>query len=327
MTPKENLLQVLNWGSPEYVPMSGECIANVGIPILNMIEQPLRQSGYDMFGVHWLVNAAGSMHDTSIIMFEEISEWREHVKFPDLDTMDFTPFAQAELSKIDRSQKMITFCSCTGIYERLAAFMGFENMFMAFMEDPDECKAYFEAMADWKIKLFKKVHEAYHLDIFTYFDDIATARGLFMSPQTYRELIKPYQKKIADAVRAEGVIFEMHCCGKCEDVLEDFVEIGTTMWHSAQSMNDLAGIQKRFKGRLVIEGGWDSEGPCSLISATEEDLREEVRRNMREYGKNGGFILCPVLLNEKGNSLIVGDERMPALFDEYEKTKYCIGEK
>lgn len=324
MTPKENLFQVINWGKPEYVPMTGECMATVGMPVINMIEQPLTKSGYDMFGVHWLVNAAGAMHDTSIITFEDISEWRDYVKFPDLDSLDFKPFAEQELAQIDRNEKALVFYSLTGIYERLAAYMGFENMFMAFIEDPDECKAYFDAMSDWKIKLFKKVNEAYHIDIFTYFDDVATARGMFISPDTYRDLIKPYQKKIADAVRAEGVVFQMHCCGKCESVLEDFVEVGATMWHSAQTMNDLVGIQERFKGRLVIEGGWDSEGPCSMISATEEDLREEVRRNMKEYGKNGGFILCPTLLNEKGNSLLIGDDRMPALFDEYEKTKYCL---
>lgn len=324
MTPKENLLQVLNWGTPEYVPLSGQCILPVGMPILNMIEMPLRQSGYDMFGVHWLVNSAGSMHDTSKLTFEDINDWKKYVKFPDLDAMDFTPFAEAELSRIDRSQFMLAYFGCAGIYERLAAFMGFENMFIAFMEEPEACKEYFDAMADWKIKLFRKIHEAYHLDIYTYFDDIATARGLFMSLDVYRNLIKPYQKKIADAVRAEGVIFEMHCCGKCEDALEDFVDLGATMWHSAQSMNDLAAIQKAFKGRLVIEGGWDSEGSCSHITATEDDLRKEVRRNMEEYGKNGGFILCPVLLNERGNSLLNGDDRMPALYDEYEKTKYCI---
>ena len=71
-------------------------------------------------------------------------------------------------------------------------------------------------------------------------------------------------------------------------------------------------------------GGWDTEGPCSFIGATEEQLREEVRRNMETYGKNGGFILVPVLLNEKGNSMMVGDDRLPALMDEYEKTKYCL---
>ncbi len=324
MTPKENLMEVLNWGKPEYVPMTGECMALVGMPVINLLEQPLFADGDDAFGVHWLVNAAGSMHDTSKIMFTDICEWRDYVKFPEIDHLDFKAMAEEELKNVDRNEKAIGFFGCTGVYERLAAFMGFEDLLCALIEDPDECRAFFDAMADWKIKLFKKVNEAYHLDVYYYFDDVATVRGLFMSPETYREVIKPAQAKIAKAIIDEGVRFSMHCCGKCEDILEDFVEMGATIWNSAQVVNDLPKIQEQFKGRLVLEGGWDTEGPCSFIEATEEDLRAEVRRNMEAYGKNGGFIFCPIIMNEKGNSMMVGDERMPALVDEYEKTKYCL---
>lgn len=34
--------------------------------------------------------------------------------------------------------------------------------------------------------------------------------------------------------------------------------MGAKLWHSAQSMNDLKGIGKKYKGKLTIEGGWDS---------------------------------------------------------------------
>lgn len=325
MTPRENVLEVLNWGKPEYVPMTFESIAMVGRQITGMYDHPLTESGYDIFGVHWLINAAGAMHDTSKLMFTDISEWRDYVKFPDMKDVDFTEIAKEEMSKIDRNQKLIVHYGVTGVYERLAAFMGFENLLCALLEDPDECRAFFDAMADWKIEIFHKINEAYHLDMYVYFDDVATYRGLFMSPQTYREVIKPAQAKIAKAVTDAGVRFCMHCCGKCEDILEDFVEIGATSWHSAQSLNDLQEVQKRFKGRLVIEGGWDSEGPCSREEAGEEEARAEVRRNMEEYGKNGGFIFLPVLLSAAGNSVITGgDRRMPFILDEYEKTKYCI---
>lgn len=324
MTPKENMLEVLNWGNPEYVPISSIGNTIVGIPVVNLLEQPMFVSGKDAFGVNWLVDANGSMHDTSRLTFEDISEWRNHVVFPDLDQIDFKEIADKELASINREQTLLSFYATTGVYERLAAFMGFENLLCELLEDPDECRAFFDAMADWKIKLFRKVNEAYHLDVYVYFDDIATVRGLFMSPQTYREVIKPAQAKIAKAVIDAGVRFSMHCCGKCEDALEDFVEIGATIWNSAQSVNDLQKVQREFKGRLVIEGGWDTEGSCSMVGASADALRTEMRRMMDDYGRNGGFIAFPILLNEKGNSAFVGDDRMDELMDEYEKTKYCL---
>ena len=37
--------------------------------------------------------------------------------------------------------------------------------------------------------------------------------------------------------------------------------------------------------------------------------------------RNGGFILLPTILNEKGNALLYGDDREPALIDEWKKLR------
>ena len=38
---------------------------------------------------------------------------------------------------------------------------------------------------------------------------------------------------------------------------------------------------------------------------------------MEEYGNQGAFILCPVLVSETGTSVLTGkDDCFPALFDE-----------
>ncbi len=82
----------------------------------------------------------------------------------------------------------------------------------------------------------------------------------------------------------------------------------------------------KYRGKMAIEGGWDSQGACSLLGATQEQLNEEMQRCMKEYGPKPGFILLITLMNENGNSLLVGDERMPALEEEYERcNKELIG--
>ena len=47
-----------------------------------------------------------------------------------------------------------------------------------------------------------------------------------MSPGVYRELIKPHHKRLNDAVKAYGMKPIMHTCGKCEDIIGDFIEKG-----------------------------------------------------------------------------------------------------
>ena len=137
-------------------------------------------------------------------------------------------------------------------------------------------------------------------------------------PETYRALIKPAHMRIVQAVVDRGVIFQMHSCGKCESVVPDFVEIGAKMWHSAQPLNDLVSLLDRFKGKLAIDGGWNTSGPASRIDASEELVREETRRCLTQY-KTPGYIFTPALMNERGNAFFVGDERIDAVIDEWMK--------
>ena len=97
--------------------------------------------------------------------------------------------------------------------------------------------------------------------------------------------------------------------------------MGVQMWQSAQPMNDLAGILDEYEGRFVIDGGWDSSGAPSMIGASVDDIRAEVRRCLTEY-KKPGFILWPTLLNERGSAILVGDDRLADLRDEWEKYRY-----
>lgn len=115
------------------------------------------------------------------------------------------------------------------------------------------------------------------------------------------------------------MVFSQHTCGKCEDIIDDFIEMGVKMWNSAQICNDLEHILVKYKGKLIVEGGWDSSGPASYIGADESVIVEETKRCALQYAQKGNFILFPTLLNEKGNALLVGDSRFPALLNTWHK--------
>ena len=315
MTPRENALAVINWGKAESVPIEMEiyhpCLAITGIA-----DQPWA-GGKDLFGINWVCTPEGPMPEPGKFLFDDISEWRSHVVFPDLDAVDFKAIAAQELAQADRSMRLINVFSVCGIFERIVALMGFEDALCALIEDPESCKDYFNAAADYKIKLHDKIIEAYQPDIITYFDDMASAQAMFMSMDIYREIIKPAHKRIIDAVTSKGVIFTQHMCGKCEVILDDLVEMGVKVWSSAQPINDLAAVKEKYRGKLVVEGGWDTTGPCSWAGATTEQAIEEARRCVREYGPGGGYILQITLMNERGNSLRVGDPRLEAVLKEW----------
>ena len=136
LTPKENALRMIYRENPEYVPMTFEAFAVVGMPLSGSLDAPL-QPGYDPFGIYWNVDSLGGIPDNSHFMFEEISDWEKYVKIPDISGIDFKGWAERELAGINRDEKLVTYYHSTGIWERAAAFMGFENAMIGMVEDPD----------------------------------------------------------------------------------------------------------------------------------------------------------------------------------------------
>ena len=322
LTPKENALRMIYDEKPEYIPMTFEAFRIIGMPLAPALEAPLMQDGYDPFGVFWHVDSLGGIPDNSHFLFEDITEWKNHVKIPDLSGIDFKGIAEKELEGVDRNAQLLSYYHSTGIWERAVSFMGFENTMVVLLEEPECFHDLLDVLTKYKIEVAKNIIDAYHPDVYVDFNDVATARSLFMSPECYREMIKPHQKEFIDYILSRGVLFEQHCCGKCEDIIEDYVEMGAKLWHSAQSMNDLKGIGKKYKGKLTIEGGWDSSGVPGMITATAEDMRNETRRCLEEYGHDASFILLPVMFSEEGNSVLTGrDARLPAVVDEWNKNK------
>ncbi|MCG1026367.1 MULTISPECIES: uroporphyrinogen decarboxylase family protein [Dehalobacter] len=320
MTPKQNALESIYGGKPEYVPLSHEDVQLAGMASLDQ-EAPLMRNGTDIFGVPWVATKEGSIPKPGFMLFDDVTEWEKHVKIPDVASMDFKAMAEAEINRrppSDGEEKLVEIMDGLGPFQRLVSFMTFEEALCALVMEPQACMDFFEAVTEYKIAYINKSIDAYNPDIYCLGDDNATARGLFMSPETFRKLIKPYWARMAEAVTKRGVLFNIHDCGKCEDIIPDMVEIGVSFWQSAQPMNDLAGILDKYRGQLAVEGGWDSSGPPSYIGADEEMIRAEVRRCLTEY-KKPGFFLWPSIINERGNSVFVGDDRLGALKDEWLK--------
>ena len=317
MNQRENFFAMLEGRKPEYIPNMME-VYKMCVFGTNIVDSPF-QGGLDPFGVNWVVTKEGAIPEPNNYLFDDIADWKDSVKFPNIDSLGIEEAVKFEMADFVPGELVLNAFSGCGLFERLAAFMGFENTLCSLIEDPDSCREFFEAFADYKIACHDRFIDAYQLDMITYFDDLATANGLFMSPKVYREVIKPAHQRIIEAVTSRGVIFAQHTCGKCEEIVGDFVDMGVKMWSSAQISNDLEGIMEKYQGRLIVEGGWDTSGPVSYVGASLESVINEAIRCAKQYGKYGNFILQPLLINENGNSMIVGDPRLGPMLEAWHK--------
>lgn len=219
---RENYFAMLAGEKTDYVPVYGEVYAPCGNAIDDIVAHP-RNGGYDDFGIRWLCNPSGAIPDSSKYAFDDVEDWEKYVTFPDLDKINMKALAKADLKQANRNEKVIRVNMFVGMFERLVAFMGYENVLCALAMDPDSCDAFFEAFTNFEIHYIDRITELYHPDEITYYDDVATARGLFMSPACFRELIMPHTRKIIEAITSRGMICSYHNCGRCGDIIEDLL--------------------------------------------------------------------------------------------------------
>lgn len=127
--------------------------------------------------------------------------------------------------------------------------------------------------------------------------DFGGQNGLLISLDTYRELYKPYYKKICDWIH-ENTNWKvlMHTCGSVSKILPDIIETGFDVINPVQcSAKDMDAemLKSKFGDKIVFWGG-GCNPQDTLINGTPEECYNETKHNAEILGKGGGFIGCNV---------------------------------
>ena len=325
MTARENyLMTVVEHKNTGKIPLCGVDSAICGGQFETFENGPLG-GGLDGFGVEWEVTATAGGQPSPVphnYILDDIAKWEDVVKFPDLDAYDWKGQAEAQLANADRKNQVVDYHSYNAQFMRLTYLMGFENGMCAMLIDPDACKALLTAITDYKIKIVERVAEYFKPDFFTSFDDVAMERGLFISPNAYRTMIKPQHKRLNDAIKAYNMHPVMHCCGLCESIVPDFIEEGAVAWTSAQPINDIAAIQKTYGDKISVIGGYDTNGKAGTQFATDDIIDAEVKRCVETYGPLGSYAFLGYRLMDSTDdpmAFFKGLEPINAAFEKYNK--------
>lgn len=311
MTEKEVLWRAMvEHEKTPWIPNYVDCVAGIGGAAETWENGPAG-GGFDGFGVRWQgsESAAGAgipMGD--VIAVKDVTRWKEQLRLPDLDAIDWKGLAEQWLAGVDRERHWVCYNAYNAQFERLTHLMGIMDGLCALSEEPEACAEMLHAITDYRLAALERIHDYFHPDLYTPFDDLATHHTLFVSPAVYRALILPEHRRVNDACRALGIVPILHCCGKCEALIPDFIDAGFAGWCSAQPMNDIAGILRAYGDRFSVVGGFDSNGFPGTAEAGDDAVEAEVDRCLREYGGQGSYVFMgfrmsgPGLTREQANA-------------------------
>ncbi|OHB41593.1 MAG: methyltransferase [Planctomycetes bacterium GWC2_45_44] len=175
-----------------------------------------------------------------------------------------------------------------------------EEWYISTVSRRDYILNVFDYQADIAIKnielLYQAVGEKVQL-IYICGTDLATQQGLFCSLETYRELYKPFHKRINDWIHRNTKWKTMkHSCGACEPLIGDFIEAGFDALNpvqcSAAGMEPEKLVAKYGKKITFWGGGVDTQK--TLPFGRPEEVYEQVKERVKVLGKENGLIFAAV---------------------------------
>lgn len=300
LTPKQNYLQMLRGELPEYVPSMYQPYTEILQEELLTPQSAPEGTFVTSFGVEYVgcrELGMGAMPAPGKLILPDITRWRDYIKRPDTSGRDWEGYYKKQTDKLDRENKVVMM-SGGDYFLTLVAFMGFENAMLALYEEPEEVKALLEYVSEFYLDVMKRQIKYARPDIFGLMDDDAAYRAPFFSVDMYREFFKPLHKKHCELALENGLMIERHDCGRCEQFIPDWLELGIRGWNPAQTTNDLVGIKKKYAGKLAICGAWDNQGELGKPTCDIKLLKDAIVQYVDTFAPGGGFTYMAMIMGK-----------------------------
>jgi uroporphyrinogen decarboxylase len=169
--------------------------------------------------------------------------------------------------------------------------LGYENALMEIAAAPSCFRELLDRAVDYNLALARRARREFGVEIVATTDDVATAHGLLMRPETYFGVIGPAFRRVMQGYKELGLKIIKHCDGNCSAVVDFWIEAGIDCLDPVdpEAGFDMADFKARYGDRICLKGNIDCKG--ALQYGTPHEVEAEVQRCIEKAGAGGGLIL------------------------------------
>jgi len=211
-------------------------------------------------------------------------DWYDYSAIPDI------------LESINPDGKYAVMLGNGNIFETSWYMRGLEQIFMDVLIEPELIGSVFERVTTFWITYFERALSAARgkIDLAFTADDIAGQNGLLVSPEIWKEQIKPWHKKMNARLHEYGVKIIYHTDGAAYSVIDGLIDMGIDAWEAVQldaKGMDAKAIKEAAGNRLAFHGGISVQK--LLPFGSQGEVREKVAELLKIFGSGGGYIAAP----------------------------------
>lgn len=177
-----------------------------------------------------------------------------------------------------------------GIFEANNGNFGIENHLMYLALYPDDLKRVYQRQAEWNRKFAMNCLDI-GIDMIHVSDDWGGQTNLLFSPQTWWEMMHPYHKITADAVKSRGGYLSLHSDGNVSSVVDGIIDLGFDVVHPWQESAGMSFdvFREKYQDAFTIMGGLDVQTTIGFGKL--DFLVAEIERVMTLFA-DGGMLFC-----------------------------------
>jgi uroporphyrinogen decarboxylase len=174
-----------------------------------------------------------------------------------------------------------------------------DNYLMFLGLNPNKALRFSEKLCALHLKSLEKWLDCVgpYIDIIVFGDDLGGQTGPLISPQMYRQMIKPFHRKLWHrAKELADVKVMLHCCGGVLELMDDLIDAGLDAINPVQinAMGmDPAELKARFGSRITLWGG-GCDTRDILPRGSPHQVTAHVKKLVRLLRRGGGFVFQQV---------------------------------
>ncbi len=164
-----------------------------------------------------------------------------------------------------------------------------QNLLVDYLLDPQLAHALARLATDFNLAVMEKAAQV-GVDVIIVPGDLAGETTTIMSPQHYREYIKPYHQQMADYAHQQGLKIVKHSDGNVWPILDDFIEVGFDGVHPIQPQcMDIGEVKQHLAGQACVIGNIDCRD--LLVFGTPQEVTASVQQTIAQAAPGGGYII------------------------------------
>jgi len=220
--------------------------------------------------------------------------------YPEIDDEELLFIEKEAKILYETTNKAICGSFYGNVFEIGQVYWGYQKFFENLMLEPELMKHFFEKRTDAYMRDLEKYLKAVgkYINIINFCDDLGTQGSLLMSPEMYREMIKPLHARMFGYIRKNypDVKVFFHTCGAVYELIPDLIEAGIQILNPIQftaSGMDPVKLKKEFGKELVFWGG-GVDTQHTLNAGTVDEVKKMAKEMLDILSPGGGYVFSQV---------------------------------